>query len=263
MSVFQTLVTVSLIVFCSNAFGKDSYDRAPVGFAMSSPNQESYLNMDCSYVVERGAENKNKIKCDFDQILLRKIDLKKEISELNTYFGTLKAEDKSKMLKDMKLCKKSLQEGNQKIEKFKNIIETKLNTLKKGSEVLAKYCACGDGKKEDDIIKCYQNVSIDDLKQRVDQCIMSQNKFEMEFTKVSKTKWISNPGPKGSCGFVTVTELVSAEESPNLWTYKQVRAARTSEDEGCKAYDLNVQTVFSWEYPSTSTINCSSITIGI
>ena len=47
-------------------------------------------------------------------------------------------------------------------------------------------------------------------------CTISEQTFDRHFTKISKNKWLYNPGPVGLCNVVRIATLENTPEFPRL-----------------------------------------------
>ncbi len=87
--------------------------------------------------------------------------------------------------------------------------------------------------------------------------------FSLDFQKIGKRKWLSNPGPSGFCNIMKVYELVGEPEH-DLWTLTETRVtAGRTEGLFCEGIEeeLNKPTVWSWRYPSQFELPCDFMSL--
>lgn len=80
-------------------------------------------------------------------------------------------------------------------------------------------------------------------------CSITLNTFDLHFSRISKNKWLSNPGPAGLCNVVRVSTLENLEDHPNLWTFTQTTVT-ADKDATCQNWiDVGATFVASWDSP--------------
>jgi hypothetical protein len=82
-------------------------------------------------------------------------------------------------------------------------------------------------------------------------CTISQKTFYRHFTRVSKNKWLFNPGPEGLCKVVRIATLENRPEYPELWTYTET-VVTADQDKTCKEWsEVGNTYVSSWDSPKS------------
>jgi hypothetical protein len=100
-------------------------------------------------------------------------------------------------------------------------------------------------------------------------CKVWVNSIDVDFKRVpGARKWISKSEPEGVCKAVTVIviELDPADKSAVgiQWTYTETTVtADTTASPLCKAFELNVPTVYSWKALPSSFIECKNVEFGL
>lgn len=80
-------------------------------------------------------------------------------------------------------------------------------------------------------------------------CSITLNTFDLHFSRISKNKWLSNPGPVGLCNVVRVSTLENLEDHPNLWFFTQTTVT-ADKDPTCKKWvEVGATMVTSWDSP--------------
>ncbi|QWV99099.1 hypothetical protein KP003_07665 [Geomonas nitrogeniifigens] len=80
-------------------------------------------------------------------------------------------------------------------------------------------------------------------------CSITLNTFDLHFSRISKNKWLYNPGPTGLCNVVRVSTLENSEAYPELWTYSQ-NTVTADKDPVCQKWvEVGATMVTSWDSP--------------
>lgn len=80
-------------------------------------------------------------------------------------------------------------------------------------------------------------------------CSITLNTFELHFSRISKNKWLHNPGPAGLCNVVRVSTLENSEAYPELWTYTQTTVT-ADKDPACQKWvEVGATMITSWDSP--------------
>ena len=91
-------------------------------------------------------------------------------------------------------------------------------------------------------------------------CTVSASTFTAHFQKVGQRKWISNNGPEGICGVVSVLSL-EREEKYEAWTYTESTVTGNSDLPACQSFGASAAQpeVFSWKTGRAADMNCRTI----
>jgi len=94
-------------------------------------------------------------------------------------------------------------------------------------------------------------------------CTISQTTFEHHFTRISKHKWLYNPGPEGLCNVVRIATIEDTPEAPELWKYTET-IVTADQDEECKKWvEVGGTFISSWDAPRSFKFNqCKYIEFG-
>jgi len=80
-------------------------------------------------------------------------------------------------------------------------------------------------------------------------CSIALNTFDLHFSRISKNKWLYNPGPAGLCNVVRVSTLENSETYPELWTYTQSTVTADKDPVCQKWVEVGATMVTSWDSP--------------
>lgn len=80
-------------------------------------------------------------------------------------------------------------------------------------------------------------------------CSVTLNTFELHFSRISKNKWLHNPGSAGLCNVVRVSTLENSEAYPELWTYTQTTVTADKDPVCQKWVEVGATMVTSWDSP--------------
>jgi hypothetical protein len=101
------------------------------------------------------------------------------------------------------------------------------------------------------------------LEKKTKTCKITTNYFTKDFDRVSKSKWLSNPGPRGLCNLVIVTTLERKDESnPYSIVYKQTKVDGDTDDL-CSSNQFHRPYIFSYKYPQNIKFKCEYFEPGL
>lgn len=82
-------------------------------------------------------------------------------------------------------------------------------------------------------------------------CKISQHTYDFHFVRVSRNKWLYNPGPEGLCNVVRIATLENTTEYPELWVYTETVASADQDDECKKWVDVGKAYISRWDAPKS------------
>lgn len=98
--------------------------------------------------------------------------------------------------------------------------------------------------------------------EKEETCNIWFNEFDATFRRLTKNKWVSNPGAGGLCNVVTVMTLENMPEYDNLWKFTQVVAS--SDNDGlCKGIQTNTPAIYVWDAPTELALKCKYLAFGL
>jgi hypothetical protein len=91
-------------------------------------------------------------------------------------------------------------------------------------------------------------------------CEVFVQTFSLEFRKIGRRKWLSNPNPGSLCKIVKIYEFTE-NETHDLWEMTETRVTAGSTDGICKdvSKELNKPTLWSWTHPKEFELSCDFI----
>ena len=66
------------------------------------------------------------------------------------------------------------------------------------------------------------------------ECTIHNSVFPVDFVKVNERKWVSNNGPEGICGVVSVFTIEHEVNDPILWTYTSTTRTQTTKRDSAR-----------------------------
>jgi hypothetical protein len=110
---------------------------------------------------------------------------------------------------------------------------------------------CGCNTKE-----CFASVRLEQQTHEQNECTFSSSNFSADFVKLSDRKWVSNNGPEGICGVVSILTIEHEPNYANLWTYSQQHIyTNGSADDLCKLAHNSTST-YSWNSEKNVRLKC-------
>jgi hypothetical protein len=117
-----------------------------------------------------------------------------------------------------------------------------------------KQAICGCATKE-----CYTSVRLEQQTHEQNECTFSSSVFSADFVRVGDSKWVSNNGPEGICGVVSVLTIEHEPNYTNLWTYtEQYIYTNNAADELCKLAH-NYTSTYSWKSEKSVRVKCEEL----
>jgi len=225
----------------------------PYGF-MHSLKEDSTLYVRCE-----GESGARLINCSFVQTTI----MKKSTDEIEKSLKNLDSSKDNELLTLLKSCKKMTETAAKLETLIKEASPSKREKLSDDKQWLYDLCNC-EGKKHGDsskeTITCVRGLLREKIEEERKTCTISNNQFDMKFTKVSDDKWINKSGPKGDCGIISVDAL-ERKSGEQLWTYSQARLSG-DRNKQCKEMELLGASVYSWKASNESRVNCETIKLG-
>lgn len=107
--------------------------------------------------------------------------------------------------------------------------------------------------------QCVTGVTLEQQTHEQNECTVGSSVFSAEFVKVSSHKWVSNNGPEGICGVVSLFTLEEEANYPELWTYTEKYTHTNNDaDNLCKlAHDTT--SIYSWKSGRSVRLKCEEL----
>ena len=207
-----------------------------------------------------------KVKCEFEgvRIVLPSSPTVREMREAFLEFEKEAASaDQEKMLKDFQeMCQSSLELYQaEKAPREKSTPHTK-ETLDALRRELSTICNRKPDSKEE-LIEAFRDLLTafsDWIGQAEKRCCgLFVQGWEMEFTRVSETKWVNSPLPYGPCKIMKLYELEG--DGTFRWTLTETRVSGDTESPLCKDVqdELMKPVRWSWNGPKYFHLPCDYI----
>jgi hypothetical protein len=89
-----------------------------------------------------------------------------------------------------------------------------------------------------------------------DDCTIHNTVFPLHFVRVAERKWVSNNGPEGICGVVSVFTIEHEASSTVLWTYTEQYTYTNNSTGLCKGLPLSETSSYSWKTGRNVRLKC-------
>jgi hypothetical protein len=118
-----------------------------------------------------------------------------------------------------------------------------------GYEQMKAVCSCTTK-------QCITSIMLEQQTHEQNECTVSSTVFSADFVKVGERKWVSNNGPEGICGVVSVFTIEHEPTATDLWTYtEQYIYTNNTADWICKLAH-NETSTYSWQSGNTVRLKC-------
>jgi hypothetical protein len=88
------------------------------------------------------------------------------------------------------------------------------------------------------------------------ECTVYNTLFSADFVRVGDRKWVSNNGPEGICGVVSVFTIEHEATSTSLWTYTELYTYTNNSSGLCKGLPNSETSTYSWKSGSNVRLKC-------
>ncbi len=141
-------------------------------------------------------------------------------------------------------------------KKLTTYSEGRAASARDGYEQMKAVCACATK-------QCISSVMLEQQTHEQDECNVYSTLFAADFVKVSERKWVSNNGPEGICGVVSVFTIEHEPNDAILWTYtEQYIYTNNAADAVCKlAHDQT--STYSWKAGQSVRLKCEELKFDI
>lgn len=122
-------------------------------------------------------------------------------------------------------------------------------SVRDGYEQMKAICGCKTK-------QCITATMLEQQAHEQNQCTVYSTVFTADFVKVNDRKWVSNYGPEGICGVVSLITIEREGNEANLWTYiEQDTYTNGNADWICKLAH-NETSTYSWKSGNTVRLKC-------
>lgn len=106
---------------------------------------------------------------------------------------------------------------------------------------------------------CFVSVRLEQQTHDLNECTFSSTVSTADFVKVGDRKWVSNHGPGGTCGVVSVFTIEHEVNYANLWTYTEQHTYTNNADGLCKGLPNTTTSTYSWKSEKAVRLKCEEI----
>lgn len=233
----KILILVLVFSLQGISYSAEKNIKAPHFRLQGIQGTNSGLSMWCS-----GQEPYNEIDCSFIQIFISAIPIEKTALEKKE----LVIEAKKFTQKDIDVLQDTFKDTD--LDNFLKNMDTASSEQK---AYMQKSLKILKGLKQAKIKEQLTKAISDSLDFKGATCTISEQTFDRHLTKISKNKWLYNPGPVGLCNVVRIATLENTPEFPRLWTYSEKTEAFDESNPTCKEWVGSPKTfISSWDNPS-------------
>jgi hypothetical protein len=203
-------------------------------------------------VTAKCQKNQAQMRCQFVKLLIRKDGKEKpseeeKIKRFNLY------KDKERLNSLLSDIYKSKHKSKSEIEKSiydeqkslkykwpRHIIDEMVSSAYKLSDAALTMCREPSEKN----IRAYSD-AMSDLGSSATSCVIETNVYEEQFTFQPNNQWISQNGPHGRCGFITISAFEKPDALTGFKTYR-TRRISTANDQECKTFEQS-EILYAWK----------------
>jgi len=247
MTIRETLLTLGMIAAMRHvALGQDRLNGPPTIRDLGSNVTDGTVSVECA-----GNESYSELSCNVYHLSLDRMPieeyqtlraaLQKDLATTtDAYFQPLKA----------LWCNAAIKGSIQKdITSYSPGRAEEVRNRYKRNEG---FCGCATK-------DCYISVRLEQQTQDLNECTFSSTVFTANFVKVGDRKWVSNNGPEGICGVVSVLTIEHEPNYANLWTYTEQRTYTNNGDGLCKGLANSTTLTYSWKSEKAVRLKCEEI----
>jgi hypothetical protein len=227
-------------------------DSPPVFLNLGSNTQDSSITVTCA-----GKKPYSKLSCTVNSLLVTRktvADYEKARQELQKDMETQSEKNLQRM--QTQSCSNVESANKDLIPKLKTYSPGRAAVARDGYEQLKSLCECKTR-------ECLASVMMAQQTGEQNECTVTSRAFAIDFVKVDDRKWVSNNGPEGVCGVVSVFTMESDAKHSNLWTYTE-HYTYTNRNSGlCKGLPSEESTVYSWKAAKPVRLKCEELKLDI
>jgi len=226
-------LAIAFLIFTEPAFG-DFCSAIPFFTNFGSSHKDSLTTMTCN------PDSKNRLKCDFTQVFVNKLNLAGEILGGSEKFRKLAAEPDDELLEHM--CTTNKKDWKENLQKQLKWTTTE-HALDEDYRLIEIQIETSCIEKN---VPNLRSALLAHAKFMDETCHIDVNNFTETFDKLSAAKYLSKDGPRGTCNVVVVSTLECNESTGGFWEFKSQIVDKTSNSTYCQNTPLNVQTVIGF-----------------
>jgi hypothetical protein len=137
-------------------------------------------------------------------------------------------------------------------KQFKDYSPGRAASARDGYEKMKAVCGCATK-------QCITSVMLEQQTHEQNECTVYDAVFSADFVKVAENKWVSNNGPEGICGVVSVFTIEHEPTSISLWTYTEHYTYTNTSDGLCKGLPNSETSTYSWKSGRNVRLKCEEL----
>jgi hypothetical protein len=137
-------------------------------------------------------------------------------------------------------------------KKFEGYSPGRAVSARDGYEQMKAVCDCATK-------QCITSVMLEQQTHEQNECTVHSAVFPVDFVKVADNKWVSNNGPEGICGVVSVFTIEHEPSSTSLWTYTEHYTYTNNSAGFCKGLPDSETSAYSWKSGTNVRLKCEEI----
>jgi hypothetical protein len=202
-------------------------------------------------VAAKCQKNQAQMRCQFVKVLVKK-DAKEKSSEeekakkFEEYKSEIDTFSKNEICKSKIISKSEIEKSihrEQKDLKYKwprHVIDRFVSSQSKWLDAALTMCREPSEKN----LRAYIDAEFDSIGS-LTSCLIETNVYEEQFTFQPNNQWISQSGPHGRCGFITISTLEKPYVLEGFKTYR-TRRISTKNDQECKTFEQG-EILYTWK----------------
>ena len=134
----------------------------------------------------------------------------------------------------------------------KNYSPGRAASARDGYDQMKAVCGCATK-------QCITSVMLVQQTHEQNECTIHSAVFQVDFVKVADNKWVSNNGPEGICGVVSVFTIEHEPTSTLLWTYTEQYTYTNNGTGLCKGLPNSETSTYSWKSGTNIRLKCEEL----
>lgn len=200
-----------------------------------------------------GSEPYSQLSCKVYRLWVKHQSIEeyqKSRAELQKDLATTSDADLLKMRQDRCSGLKSVSTEFEK--KLKDYSPGRAASARDGYEIMKAVCGCATR-------QCITSVMLQEQTHEQNECTVHSAVFSVDFVKVAYNKWVSNNGPEGICGVVSVFTIEHELTSTSLWTYTEYYNYTNNSTGLCKGLPNSDTSAYSWKSGTNVRLKCEEL----
>jgi hypothetical protein len=246
---WKTLLTFTLIGTTQHMTGQSAgLHGPPTILDLGSNVNDGSVTVKCN-----GKEPYSELSCKVYRLWVQRLSIdeyQKARAALQNDLATKSEEDLRKM--QQVRCSDLPSVNSDLAKNLKNYSPGRAASARDGYDQMKALCGCTTK-------QCITSVMLEQQTHDENECTVHSTVFAADFVKVGDRKWVSNNGPEGICGVVSVFTIEHEAASTVLWTYTE-QYTYTNNSEGlCKGLPSRTTSTYSWKSGRNVRLKCEEL----